>query len=241
MNSNFQSGSCLRCIVITALFAFSFVAKAFSQSQSANALYLKDGSRVVGYVMELDSAGSVRIQNTEGKMQEFRMSDVDAIIWSYDVTPPGPGAIYRYGDKYRWKRNDVELSDRDFEKYFDDELYHTYVGGSNQFNLGGACWVYSITCAVISVLMIDPKAKKQDSSVYIYAAGANILACLGGVFTGIGKGRMDWVERTFNERNAATNEVSYSAKGINSVKLNPSLMMSTGNDLALGATLSISF
>ena len=229
----------MRRFVVAALLAFCFIPMVYGQT--ANALYLKDGSKVMGYVMQLDSASTVSVQTVDCQTKEYSMADVDAIIWSYDITPPGPGAIYRYGDKYRWMRNNVELSDRDYEKYFDDELYHTYVGGSNQFNLGGACWVYSITCAVISVLMIDPKAKKQDSAVFIYAAGANVLACLGGVFTGIGKGRMDWVERAFNEKNAASNEISYSSKPINSLKLSPSVLMSAQNDLALGATLSFSF
>ena len=229
----------MRRIVVAALMALCFVPMAFGQS--ANAVYLKDGSKVVGYVMQLDSASTVSIQTLNGQTRELSMADVDAIIWSYDVTPPGPGAIFRYGDKYRWVRNNTELSDKDYEKYFSDELYHTYVGGSNQFNLGGACWVYSITCAVISVLMIDPKAKKQDSAVFIYAAGANVLACLGGVFTGIGKRRMDWVEREFNAQNAATNELTDYRKGLESFKLSPSLMMSAQNDLAFGATLSISF
>jgi len=218
-----------------------FCCVTFAFSQSANAVYLKDGSRVIGYVLNMDSVGDVRVQTTDGRMFTFPMSQVDNINWSYTIKESGAGAIYRYGDKYRWVRNDLELSDRDYERFFDDDLYHTYVGGSNQFNLGGACWVYSITCAVISVLMIDPKADKQDSSVYMYAVGANVLACLGGVFTGIGKGRLNWVERTFNEQNAATNEITYSSKFRNTLKLNPSILLSSQHDLALGATLSFSF
>lgn len=210
-------------------------------SQTANALYLKDGRRVIGYVLSLDSLGDVRINTTEGSMQTYPMSQVDKINWSYTIKESPAGAIYRFGDKYRWVRNNLELSDRDYERFFDDELYHTYVGGSNQLNIGGACWLYSFTCAVISVLLIDPKVDKQDSSVYLYAAGANVLACLGGVFTGIGKGRLNWVEKTFNEQNAATNEISYSSKFQNSFKLNPSILMSAQHDLALGATLSLSF
>ena len=221
------------------LFLFCYAVLAFSQS--ANAVYLKDGRRVVGYVMALDSVGDVRIQTPEGEMVAFPMADVNEINWSFEIKPTGVGAIYRYADKFRWKYNDMELTDRHYELYFDDDLYHTYVGGSNQFNIGGACWLYSFTCAVIAVLMIDPKADKQDSSVYIYGAGANVLACLGGIFTGIGKGRLNWVEKTFNEQNAASNEVSYSSKSRNSFKLNPSILMSAQHDLALGATLSLSF
>lgn len=232
-----------RRLLVLAVCLMCFVPMAFAQSsQRANALYLKDGSRVVGFVLDMDSVGDVRIQTVDGQVSAYPMSQVDRINWSYELKDPGPGAIYRYGDKFRWKFNDHELSDRDYERYFDSELYHTYVSGSNQLNLGGACWVYSITCAVISVLMIDPKADKQDSSVYIYAAGANVLACLGGVLTGIAKGRLDWVERTFNDQNATANGVTYSySKAAGSFSLNPSVLLTSRNDVALGATLSIRF
>lgn len=226
------------CLMMVLLLLF-YVPLAFSQS--ANALYLKDGSRIIGHVLSLDSLGDVSIRTTEGEMVSVPMADVDDINWSYMIKAPRPGAIYRLGDKFYWKHKKVELSDRDYERFFDDDLYHTYVGGSNQLNLGGACWLYSFTCAVISVLMIDFNADKQDSAVFLYAAGANVLACLGGVFTGIGKGRLNWVERTFNEQNAASNELSYSSKNRNSVKLSPSVLMSAQKNLALGATFSISF
>lgn len=227
-----------RCLILLLL---SIILVPYAYSQSANAVYLKDGRRVVGYVLNMDSVGDVRIQTTDGRLMTLPASQVDNINWSYEIKESGAGAIYRYADKYRWVRNDLELSDRDYERFFDDDLYHTYVGGSNQFNIGGACWLYSFTCAVIAIMNIDYKSRKQDNSVYIYAAGANVLACLGGVFTGIGKGRLNWVEKTFNEQNAATNEVSYTSKYRNSFKLNPSILMSAQHDLALGATLSLSF
>ena len=148
-----------------------------------------------------------------------------------------PGAIYRYGDMFRWKHNDTELTDRQYERYFDDELYHTYVGGHNQFNLGGACWMYGMLCLVMTVVEFDPKADSQSGSFYAYIGGANALICLGSVFTGIGKGRLDWVEKTFNSQNAATNEVSYATK----FKISPSVLMTAQRDIGFGATVSFSF
>lgn len=224
---------------LLALLLMCYIPLAFSQS--ANALYLKDGSRVIGYVLQLDSLGDVRMQTTDGNVLSFPMQQVDKINWSYVIKEQGAGAIYRVADKYCWKRNNTLLTDRDYERFFDDELYHTYVGGSNQFNIGGACWVYGITCMVISICNIDFNSRKQDSSVYFYAGGANVLICLGCVFTGIGKGRLEWVEKTFNSQNAATNELSDSPRLLNSIKLNPSVMLSARNDLAFGATLSLSF
>lgn len=242
MERNIQTGKRdinKKRFVLLLLSLFCFIPMAFSQS--ANALYLKDGSRIIGHIMELDSVGDVRILTTEGEMLSFSSTNIEEINWSYVMKDPGPGAIYRYGDTFRWKYNNTELSDKNYEKYFDDDLYHTYVGGSNQFNIGGACWLYGITCLVMTVVEFDPKADKQSGSFFAYAGGANALICLGCVFTGIGKRRLDWVERTFNIQNAADNELSYSSRIRNSLKLNPSVLMTAQRDLGVGATLSFTF
>ena len=228
----------MKRFLVAVLCLFGFVQVAFSQS--ANALYLKDGSRVVGYVMALDSVGDIRINTTAGEMLSFPMSSVDDINWSFVIKDPGPGAIYRYGDVFRWRFNNTELSDRNLEKYFDRDLYHTYVSAHNQFNVGGACWLYGITCLVMTALSFDPHSGKQSGAFYAYAGGANALICLGCVFTGIGKARLNWVERTFNSQNAADNELSYS-KILNSMQLNPSVLMTAQQDMGIGATLSFTF
>lgn len=230
----------MKRLLLMVLYLFGLTAMAYSQS--ANAVYLKDGSRVIGHILELDSLGGVRIMTQDGKFYNYSSQAIDNINWSYVIKEQGPGAIYRYGDMFRWKYNDTELSDKNYEKYFDDDLYHTYVGGSNQFNLGGACWLYGITCAVLTVLEFDPKAGAgQSGRFYAYAGGANALICLGCVFTGIGKRRLDWVARTFNAQNAADNELSYSSKRQNAMMLSPSVLMTAQRDLGLGATLSFSF
>lgn len=228
-----------RFLLVT-LCLFCFIPLAFSQS--ANAVYLKNGNRIIGHILELDSVNNdVKILTLDGATLAVPNELVGEINWSFVIKDPGPGAIYRYGDVFRWKYNDMELSDKNYEKYFDDDLYHTYVGGSNQFNLGGACWLYGITCAVLTVLSYDPKADKQSTAFWAYAGGANVLICLGSVFTGVGKARLNWVERTFNEQNAERNGVTYSSNILNSIKLNPSIMMTAQRDLGLGATLSFSF
>lgn len=229
----------IRRFGLTALCLFWLFPLAFCQS--ANALYLKDGSRIIGYVMALDSAGDVRIMSTAGEMISVPTQSVDNINWSYVIKDAGPGAIYRYADTFRWKFNDTELTERNYEKYFDADLYHTYVSAHNQFNIGGACWVYGITCLVMTVLSFDPKADKQSGAFYAYAGGTNVLICLGSVFTGIGKARLNWVERTFNNENAADNELSYSSTTRRSVQLNPSILLTAQRDLGLGATLTLSF
>lgn len=230
---------CFKRFLLVTACLLCFITSAFSQS--ANAVYLKDGSRVIGHILELDSVGNIGILTTDGSLQYYTADKIDNVNWSYEMKDPGPGAIYRYGDKFRWKFNNTELSDRNYEKYFDDDLYHTYVGGSNQFNIGGACWLYGLTCVVLSVLEFDPKADGQSGKFYLYAGGANALICLGSVFTAIGKRRLDWVERTFNAQNAADNEISYSSKGQNVLQLSPSVLLTAQRDMGVGATLTFSF
>ena len=227
----------LRRLLPTVFILLCLAPKAFSQS--VNALFLKDGSKVTGYVQAMDPAGDVKIRTSDGKILSFPVSDIENIIWSYREKEPSPGPIYRYGEVFRWKYNDMELSDRNFDRYFDDDLYHTYMGARNQFNLGGAGLTLGIGCTLLSILYFDPDAEKQSDTFYAYAFGANVLVCLGCVFSGIGISRLNWVERTFNARQASY-DTSFS-RIIDSMKLSPSIMLTAGNDLALGASVSFSF
>ncbi|MBR3658841.1 MAG: hypothetical protein IKN61_02915 [Bacteroidaceae bacterium] len=211
-------------------------------SQSAHALYMKDGSRVIGQVLEVDSVHRhVKVLLVDGTRLLVPQSSVKEIDWSYVIRKTAPGAIYRYGDSFRWKYNDTELSDKNYEKYFDDDLYHNYVTGSNLFNLGGAGLLYGITCAVMTVLSFDTKADHQSAAFFAYAGGAVVLTGAGIVLTKKGKARLDGVERTFNSRNAADNETSFSSKNKSFMQLNPSVLMTAQRDMGLGATLSFSF
>lgn len=223
-----------------ALFLLCSISFAFSQT-TANALYLKDGTRIIGHVIELDSVSNVTIQTTLGDLVSVPMADVDKINWSYVMKQTGAGSIYRFADKYRWAHNGVELSDRDYERFFDVDLYHEYITGSNLFNIGGGCWLYSVSCLAFAISAIDLEASQQSAAFYAYTGGAVVLACLGSVFTYMGKKRLNWVERTFNSQNSFSSENTNSSNILNTLKLNPSVMFSARHDLALGATLSLSF
>jgi len=227
----------LRRLLPTVFILLCLAPKAFSQS--VNALFLKDGSKVTGYVQAMDPAGDVKIRTNDGKILSFPVSDIGNIIWSYREKEPSPGPIYRYGEVFRWKYNDMELSDRNFDRYFDDDLYYTYMGAKNQFNLGGAGLTLGIGCTLLSILYFDPDAERQSNTFYAYAYGANVLICLGCVFSGIGISRLNWVERTFNARQESY-DTSFS-RIMDSVKLNPSIMLTAHNDLAVGASVSFSF
>lgn len=228
----------LKRLLAAVLLLFGVMPMAFSQS--ANALFLKDGTKVVGYVQDMDPAGSVSIRTTDGKTLSYPMSEVGNINWSYKLIEPSPGPIYRYGDLFRWKFNNIELSDKNYDRYFDDDLYHTYIGARNQFNLGGACCVIGLGCIAVSAFQFDPESRKQSGAFWAYSAAADAFICLGCVLTGIGISRLNWVERTFNAREAA-NDNSFTSRIMDSMRLNPSVMLSADNDLAFGASVSFSF
>lgn len=220
------------------LFLWFFISPAFSQS--VNALFLKDGSKVLGLVMGLDSIGGVKIQTTDGSMLSYRTDDIDNIIWSYKQKEPGPGDIYRYADVFRWKYNNMELSDRNYEKYFDVVMYHDYVVGSNQFNIGGAGLVFGVASTMMAALSFDPSSRRQSKTFYAYACSAGVLYCIGGIFTHKGIKRLNNIVKTFNSHEADYVS-SNSSTLMDAIMLSPSIMLTDQNDLALGASVSVSF
>lgn len=220
------------------LFLWFFISPAFSQS--VNALFLKDGSKVLGLVMGLDSIGGVKIQTTDGSMLSYRTDDIDNIIWSYKQKEPGPGDIYRYADQFRWKYNNMELSDRNYEKYFDVVMYHDYVVGSNQFNIGGAGLVFGVASTMMAALSFDPSSRRQSKTFYAYACSAGVLYCIGGIFTHKGIKRLNNIVKTFNSHEADYVS-SNSSTLMDAIMLSPSIMLTGQNDLALGASVSVSF
>ena len=228
----------MKRLLLAVLCLFGFMPVVFPQS--TNALFLKDGTKVVGFVQQMDPVGDISILTTDGKTLSFPMSDVGSINWSYKMRDTGPGPIYRYGDVFRWKHSNMELSDKNYDRYFDDDLFHTYIGGRNQLNLGGASWVIGLGCIVLSAFQYDSQANHQDSAFWGYIAGGNVFIGLGCALTRIGKQRMDWVERTFNARQAAY-ESSLTSRIMESMSLAPSVMLSPQNDLVLGASISFSF
>lgn len=220
------------------LFLWFFISPAFSQS--VNALFLKDGSKVLGLVMGLDSIGGVKIQTTDGSMLSYRTDDIDNIIWSYKQKQPGPGDIYRYADQFRWKYNGLELSDKNYEKYFDVVMYHDYVVGSNQFNIGGAGLVFGVASTMMAALSFDPSSRRQSKTFYAYACSAGVLYCIGGIFTHKGIKRLNNIVKTFNSHEADYVS-SNSSTLMDAIMLSPSIMLTGQNDLALGASVSVSF
>ena len=210
--------------------------------QSANALFLNNGDKVIGYVMDLnqDPDGGVKIQTTDGKTMSFPMSEIDNIVWTYKLVEPSPGPIYRYGETFRWKYNNLELSDKNFSRYFDVDLYHEYIVGKNQFNIGGAGLTLGTGCLMLSILSIDPNTGSMNNSFYAYLGTAAILYCVGAVYTKKGIALLDKVERTFNERQANAQR-SGAEKRLNSIELNPALLLTAQDNLALGASISFAF
>lgn len=219
-------------------FMLCFIPSVFSQS--VNALFLKDGSKVLGLVTGLDSIGGIKIQTTDGNTVTYRTDDIDNIIWSYKQKQPSPGDIYRYADQFHWKYNGLELSDKNFEKYFDVVMYHDYVVGSNQFNIGGAGLVFGVGSTMMAALSFDPSSRRQSKTFYAYACSACVLYCIGGIFTHKGIKRLNDVVKTFNSHEADYVS-SNSSSLIDAIMFSPSFMLTDQNDLALGASASVSF
>ena len=59
----------LKGLFLTTLCLFCVLTSAFSQS--ANAVYLKDGSRIIGHVLQLDSVGAVSIMTMDGQRKPY--------------------------------------------------------------------------------------------------------------------------------------------------------------------------
>lgn len=148
--------------------------------------------------------------------------------------------IDRHGDSYYWVDNNVKLTDDECHSILDMELYSTYKSAQKQFNKGKGWLTLGLVCAgsAVATLVIasQDNMRYEDRVLYANMAtilefGADVGICLGCVFRGIGKGRMEWVKDTYNEGKSTASRVG----------LSPSLMLTAQRDIGLGATLSFSF
>jgi len=245
-------------LIISALVFSSLV-----YSQSVDVLFLKNGSIIRGSVVELNPAENVKIQTSDGSLFVFSMQEVDhlskdekikdkpnTIVANINVDTNlldskarnATGKIYRKGDSFYWKWNEEILSNNDYEKFFDDDLFDTYKGAKTQFNTGTACWVIGIAClglSVINLTHMSSDTKAKDNAI-AFATGADVFICLGSVFRGIGNGRLKWVEREFNSR-CGNFSSSNSIINMKSLRFEPSLMMTAQKDLGFGASVVFAF
>ena len=65
----------------------------------------------------------------------------------------------------------------------------------------------------------------------IFAYGADLGICLGCIFRGIGKGRLNWVKDTYNSGRSYSSTINFA----------PSLMMTAQRDMGVGASIVLTF
>lgn len=224
------------------LLALSFITS-ISYAQS-DVLFLKNGSIIKGSVQEMDPSNGIKIQTSDGSVFVYSMADVDHVSKDSKTLNGVPsvnlyGEIERYKSEFRWKGTHKFLTEEEYSSIFNEDLYDTFKGAHKQFNVGRTFMTLGLGCLVVTCLSLygasqdDTKqAAEEDLAIaQLFAYGADIGICLGCIFKGIGKGRLNWIENTYNSGK------SYSTK----LEISPSLMMTAQRDFGFGASISISF
>lgn len=152
--------------------------------------------------------------------------------------------IDKKGAGFRWDDTKMQIFDDELADILGDDLYDTYISAHNQVSRGNTCLMGGATCLALSIAGLVAFAsqpvfngKRSDSAealalaAQLVAYGADAFICLGCVFRGIGNGRLRWVRDTYNSSLTHSSALS----------LRPSVMVSSQNDLAFGASLSFSF
>lgn len=222
--------------------------------QSVNELHLKNGSIIKGTVVEMDPSGDIKIQTSDGSLFVFPMTDVKELKTSnnsissikantsYSKALNSDNNIRRNGDSFYWEYSERYLTQKDFSKYFDDDLLSTYKGAKKQYLSGSVFLLLGATCLGLSIinLAFTEHPNNDYTLEYSLAVGADAFICLGCVFRGIGKGRLNWIEKEFNYRKGLNSSLNAS-KPLKTLKINPSLIMTAQNDLGYGVSLNLSF
>ncbi len=236
------------------LFALLITVTATLSVQAQSVLSLKNGSMIKGEVLEMNPSGSVKIQTADGSVFVYDMEEVERVDKdnegynakgnnTYTFPIEKYGKIDRHGSGLYWEDTGKELTDDECSTYLGLDLNNTYKGAHKQFNAGRTCIAVGIVCLGMTVGFIaEATGAKRDEDIEAYANAAAVFAigadagiCLGCIFHGIGKHRLEWVKDTYNSG-------KYEAES-KPVKLNlaPSLMMTAQNNVGLGASLVLTF
>lgn len=232
----------MKKLVIFALSLFCFALYASAQS---DVLYLKNGSRIKGSVLEMDPTNGVKIQTSDGSLFVYSMSEVDHVSkdnWYGNSIPDRK--IGRHKANFYWEDTGKKLTNDEYASILDDELYDTYCSARKQFKRGRRQLFTGLVFTAVAIACYDSylnsgyyisHTKFYDQSKYdafVLTGGlADLFFCLGFIHKGIGKGRLNWVKDTYNSGRSYSSTVNFA----------PSLMMTAQQDFGLGATLSITF
>lgn len=214
--------------------------------QTVDVVYLKNGSVIRGSVTEMDQ-DQVKVSSPEGGVYTFPKSEVERMEME-----TAQSLAYRSDDRLlekkggdlRWEGTSVPIADIELSSVLGDDLYDTYQSAHRQVSRGNTFLVCGGVCVGAAIagmfsygnqLSIDGKETGTSETIanlsMLLAYTADVFMALGCVYRGIGNGRLRWVRDTYNGRGEPSASMSF----------HPSVMLSSDNDLALGASVSIRF
>ncbi len=201
-------------------------------AQSANdVVYLNNGNVIKGTISSIIPDETVTIQAHDGSVlvlnisevtnisrEEYSVEDISFLSWASD-TLTRKGTRLFIGDR--------ELSDNDIQELFSNDMCETYYGGKTQLKSGNICLmggVASLGATVGAIFAAVNAYERGDNSFYHWESYYNrgdILVCIailsaiqtialpivGGVFRGVGNGRLSEVVDEYN--NSFVNSVSF--------------------------------
>ncbi|MBO4560898.1 MAG: hypothetical protein J5705_02890 [Bacteroidaceae bacterium] len=226
-------------LVLSALTGF-----AFAQS---DVIHLKNGSVIKGTILEPDASGDIRIQTSDGNIFVYKMSAIESLNKGGDSSQnsyslsKGIRVIDRHKGYYYWVDNGMQLTDDECYNIFNNELFETYQSAQKQFNAGRSLLLVGLVSAGATVVLLssvqvdatttDLTATSNYNLAMLLSYVADAGICMGCIFKGIGKGRLEWVKNSYNTGRYQSSKLS----------LSPSVMMTAQNDLGFGASLRFTF
>ena len=231
----------MKKLIILTLTLLCMISYASAQS---DVLYLKNGSKIKGSVLEMDPTNGVKIQTSDGSLFVYSMSEVDRVSkedpnkTAFDKLNTY-GQIERRGSNFYWKETGKNLTKQEYATILDDELLDTFESAHRQFNTGRTFWGIGLGCLAITCISCVAAANEETQQAFeedlaiaqLFGYGADVGICLGCIFRGIGKGRLNWVKNTYNSGRPYSSTLNFA----------PSLMMTAQRDMGLGASLVLTF
>lgn len=224
------------CLILSA-----FTSLAWGQSL-INEVHLNNGSIIKGYIVELTPSNSVKIQTYDGSIFVYPMSEVDFISQSERKFRGSPYAgtirvIDRHKGYFYWADTGDALTSEDYSFILDDDLYKTFQSAHKQFASGRTFIAIGLMCLGAATMTYWVSLQEDNptelTNLYYWTLGfAEVNICLGCIFKGIGKGRLEWVKDTYNSGHRFQSS---------NLSLSPSMMMTAQNNIGFGMSLNLSF
>lgn len=215
-------------------------------------VFLKNGSIIRGEIIEFKPSENLKIRTIDGRLLEYSTSEIDIIkkgetleevsMYLNNINNREDShAIIKRKGRLLWKDGSV-TNEQQTKNLLGNDLYNTMISaerqvdnGNNYLFLGGVC----VAATILELNLANNYVQNENWSyegfvtlAYLTSIFSETFICLGCVFRGIGNGRLNWVMNTYN---------SLPVTQKTTIKLNPSLLLSSKSDLALGATISINF